>query len=661
MTNNLINIGLSGLNAAAWGLNATGQNISNLTTPGYSRVRPVYQETPGNHTASGYMPQGVTTSSVQRVYSDFLNREMNNALAKNSSLATYYALATELSNYVGNPVEGFGKAMTGYFNGLQSVANSPATIAARQSTMSAAQMLADQVHAAASQYDQLRVSTNMQIAATVADINNYAKQIAQLNSEIAIAGAKGQPPNDLLDRRDLAISRLSELIGGQVVEGADGVSVYMAGGQPLVQGSNRYELVAVSSPSDPTELSVAWLGRAGADPKQAPVDLADSTIQDGTLGGLFKFRRETLDPAQARLGAIAVSFAEQVNRQNTLGLDLNGRQGGDLFAYGAPTTYANSRNVGGAQLNVTFADGVKPPVGDYALAFDGTTYTLSDRVTGSVVGTATGMPASINGMNFDLNGTMAPGDSFTVLPTRGVLNGFGLATTDPSAIAAASPVLGGRGANNMGSGKLTASVSGPNFAIPDPPVTITFQSTPAPGQLAGFPVGSTVTIDGTPPTSIDITSADTPVPYDPSKGIKLSVSSVAPGGLSDVRIELSGKPADGDTFTIASNAGGQADGSNALALANLLNAKAFTTGTTLTGAFADYVNTVGNTADQLKAAANVQNSVLSQVVAAQQSVSGVNRDEEAANLMYFQQLYQANSKVIQMASTMFDTVLGIFR
>jgi flagellar hook-associated protein 1 FlgK len=271
------------------------------------------------------------------------------------------------------------------------------------------------------------------------------------------------------------------------------------------------------------------------------------------------------------------------------------------------------------------------------------------------------MPATMNGMKFELSGAMAAGDSFTVLPTRGVLNSFGLATTDGAAIAAASPVAGDASTTNSGSGKLVAGATSSDYSIPASPTTLKFMSSPEPGQLTGFPIGSTVTIDGTPPTSIEITDADTPVPYDPTKGVSLTISGSTPGGMNGVNLELSGKPANGDTFTVQRNTGASGDGSNALALANILKARDFNDGISLTSGFSNYVNSVGNTTNQLKSAAAAQNAVVQQAGSAQQSVSGVNINEEAASLMYYQQLYQANSKVIQAASTMFDTVLGIFR
>ena len=161
-------------------------------------------------------------------------------------------------------------------------------------------------------------------------------------------------------------------------------------------------------------------------------------------------------------------------------------------------------------------------------------------------------------------------------------------------------------------------------------------------------------------SNVDVTLADSSVvtagqtiPYDASKGLTVTSNGVS--------ATISGAPSDKDEFDITPNKGGTSDGSNALAMANLVSAKSMNSGTdTLTSSYANYVNQIGNDTNQMKSASTSQTALLTQVTTAQQSVSGVNLNEEAANLMQYQQLYQANSKVIQTASTLFQTLLGIF-
>ncbi|MFM0021790.1 flagellar hook-associated protein FlgK [Paraburkholderia azotifigens] len=656
MSSNLFSIGLSGLNAAQWGLTTTGQNISNQATPGYSVERPVYSESSGQYTGSGYLGSGVSTTTIQRQYSQYLTTELNNAQSQSGSLNTYYNLIAQLNNMVGNPTSGISSAITSYFTGMQNVANDASNPAMRQSAISTAQSLADQINAAGDQYDQLRTSVNTQIGDTVKQINTYSAQIAQLNSQIQSLSAQGQPPNQLLDQRDLAVSNLSQLVGVQVVQGDSGYSVFMGNGQPLVVADKSFNLTTVTSPSDPTETAVAYAGLASQAGTTTPQILPDSVQLGGQIGGLMTFRSQTLDPAEAQLGAIATSFAAQVNAQNSLGIDLNGNKGGALFTVGNPTIFANLKNTGGATLGASLSNPSQPVSGDYTLSYDGSNYTLTNRDTGQVVGQAANLTNPIGGMQFSLSGTMNPGDSFTVEPTRGALNGFGLTTSDGAAIAASSPVLVSKGSSNTGTSTVTQGTVSAGYTLPNTTTTLTYDSTT--GSISGFPVGSTVTIAGTPPTSYNITAATPNVPYNPAMGASMTITGST---INNVSLQITGSPANGDTFTIAPNPAGGKDGRNAQSISNLVTAKSMGNGTlTLTDSYANYVNDIGNQTNQIQASSKSQTSLVTQITTAQQSISGVNINEEAANLLQYQQLYQANSKVIQTAQTLFQTILGIF-
>ncbi len=505
----------------------------------------------------------------------------------------------------------------------------------------------------------MRQSVNTSLADTVTQVNNLTKQIAQLNTQIAAASASGQPPNQLLDARDQAVSSLTQLVGVNVVQQNGSFTVVLANGQPLVSGNQSYSLTTVTSPDDPSELAIGYQQPSAANPSTLITQvLPDSLITGGTLGGLVGFRSQTLDPAEAQLGAIATSFAAQVNGQNELGLDQKGNPGGALFQVAPPNVIANKNNTGTETLTAALSDPAAAPAGDFKLSFDGTNYTVTNTTTGQVVGTSTTPPTAANpigGLALTLSGPMTAGDSFTIQPTRGALNSFGLTTTDGSAIAAASPAIASAGSANTGGGKIQINAASPGFSITSS-MNLTFNS--ATGTLSGFPAGTTVTVNTTPPTTVTIGATTDPVPYDPANGSTFTINSTAtpPTSPNGISFSLSGKPANGDTFTIAPNTGGSNDGSNANAISNLVSSTALS-GTTLTNSYANYVNTIGNTTSQLNAAATAQTTLVSQITSQQQSVSGVNIDEEATNLLQFQQLYQANSKVIQTAESLFQTLI----
>ncbi|SAK42407.1 flagellar hook-associated protein FlgK [Caballeronia arationis] len=644
MSNNIFNIGVSGLNAAQWGLTTTGQNISNAATPGYSLEKVSYQEASGQYTGSGYLGSGVQTATVTRSYSQYLTTQLNNTTSTSSAASTYYSLISQLNNLVGDPTKGISAGISSYFTGMQSVASSPSSTSARQVLVSSAQTLADQITTAGTQYDQLRQSVNTQLTSAVTQINSYTQQIADLNKQINIASAQGQPPNQLLDQRDLAVQNLSSMVGVQVVQTDGNYNVYIGNGQPLVVGAKQYGLQAVTSASDPSELAIAFKSSDGSAQTLAQTQyVSESALSGGVVGGLLDFRSQTLDPAQAQLGAIATSFAAQLNQQNELGIDLTGNKGGALFTAGSPTIYANARNTGTADVGVSFADDTQPTTGDYTLSFDGSKYTLADRATGTAVGSFSSPATSgtINGLKISVSGAMNAGDSFTIQPTRAALDNFALSNSSPSAVAAASPVLTSAATGNAGS----ASISSPKVVAgyTASAINLTYDS------AAG---GFTSNVDVTLPDSTVMTAGQT-IPYDSSKGLTVTSNGVT--------ATITGKPADNDEFDVTPNAGGTSDGSNALAMSNLITTKSMNGGTdTLTSSYANYVNQIGNDTNQLKSSSTAQTALLNQATSAQQAVSGVNLNEEAANLMQYQQLYQANSKVIQTASSLFQTLLGIF-
>ncbi|WP_233865202.1 flagellar hook-associated protein FlgK [Paraburkholderia adhaesiva] len=672
MTTNIFSIGLSGLQAANLGIATSSENISNSTTAGYTVESPVYAEANGQNMGSGYLGNGVSTTTIQRAYSQYLTTQLNNATSTNSSLTASQTLAQQLANLVGSPTSGIATSISGFFSGLQNVANAPADTAVRQTALSDAQTLADQLNSAGQQYDAMRTSVNTQITEAVTQVNTYSKQIAQLNAQITAASSSGQQPLQLEDQRDQAVANLAQLVGVQVVQNSGGYSVFLGNGQPLVVSTQNYNLTTGPSNTNPADLQVEWAGQPGS--TAAPQQLGSAAIQGGTLGGLTSFLTQTLDPAEAQLGAIATSFAAQVNGQNALGINLAGASGTALFNVNSALVSGYANNTGNAVVTATLTNPTTPTTDNYSLSYNAGTYTLTDVTTNTVAGTTTTAPSAATpfvagGLSITTtSGTMNNGDAYSIEPTMGALNGFSVATTNPADIAAASPVLVSAGTANAGTGTVTQGTVTAGYAVPTTPLKLTYTAPAAGtiGTLSGFPVGTvvTVTVPGQPATSTTIAAGPpvTSVNYDSSTGGTISIADpTGTTGLNNVSFTMSGAPANNDTFTIAANTSGTQDGRNALAISNLTSSTVLNGTTTLTNAYANYVNSIGNTATLLQASSTSQQSLVTQLTSQQQSVQGVNLDEEAAKLMQYQQLYQANSKVIQTAASLFQTLIGIFQ
>jgi flagellar hook-associated protein 1 FlgK len=310
--------------------------------------------------------------------------------------------------------------------------------------------------------------------------------------------------------------------------------------------------------------------------------------------------------------------------------------------------FSHAKNAGNMVLGASVTDTSQLSTSDYSVQVKdvaGTlTYTVTRLSDKQVMGDYTAFPASFDGVSLSVaSGTAQAGDSFLVQPTRTGARDMDVLVRETAKVAAASPV------GNKGTGALSPAVVNANYLAAPLAATVTLAYDAGGNTLSGFPATSPVTVtlaDGTSTTY----AAGTAVPY--TAGAAIS--------FDGIEVKLTGAPAQGDTFTIGKNVAGVSDGSNALKLGALQRKNAMDGGTsTFNGAFAKLVSEVGNRSMEIRVATQTQDSVTGQIRASRDSISGVNQDEETANLLMYQQMYQANAKVIQTASTMFDAILGI--
>lgn len=642
MSNNMFYTGLSGLNAAQAALVTTGHNTANVNTPGYSRQAAQLSSGGGIYSPSvGFFGSGVRVGDVTRSYDQYLVSQLNQAQSLNQSLTTYHTQISQIDNLLADQKAGLAPQLQSLFTNIQAVANTPADPAARQQLISSAQATANQFRSMDQYLTGLNGSVNDQIAGSVEQINTYAEQIASLNKQVAMLSnaTGGQAPNDLLDQRDQLVNELGQLIGTKlVVQDGGQYNIFIGNGQTLVLGDRATRLAAVASSGDPTRAVVAVVNAAGN-----AVQLQDSMLGGGgSLGGLLQFRSETLAPAQNSLGRMAIALADTFNAQQNLGIDLTGALGSDFFSQASPAVLLNSKNTGNLVLTPSFSDSNQLTTSDYRLDVTaGPAYTLTRLSDNQAIPLAAGFPGAapadtttFDGVTLTLaSGAAAPGDSFLIQPTRTGARDLSVLLSDPARVAAASPIVTGNTAGNQGSGAISAGKVDAAYLATPLAATVTLTYNSFTNQLSGFPDGST-----------------------------LSYNAGAAFTFDGISVSISGAPLNGDTFTIEKNSGGVSDGRNALLLGALQNKKTMGNGSaSLNDAYAQLVSSVGNKARQIQIAGTAQTSLTTQIRSAQQSVSGVNQDEETANLLMFQQMYQANAKVIQTASTMFDAVLGISR
>lgn len=677
-TSGLIGTGITGLMAAQIGLQTTEHNITNANTVGFSRQRSSQASNLGLSTGAGFIGMGAHVSTVERLYSRFLTEQVNRSQSGSSQLETYHQQISQIDNLLGDPASGLSPELQRFFTSVQQVADNPADLPSRQAMIASAQSLSTRYIAIGDQLAQMARAVDGQIASTVSGINAYAEQIASLNQRIIVAQAPtGQPANDLLDSRDQLITDLNKLVKTRTTTNTDGsYNVFVGNGQQLVVGVQVMAMTTQPSSNDQSRLAVGLKTATGTQ------EMPESLLDGGVLGGLLAFRRESLLPASNELGRGAASLALTFNAQSALGQDLLGQSQlsatpntftPNIFSVAGPQVLASMQNPAGSPVvSAAFID-PPPHNGNFYTDLTGSDYRLFTSAGGVTLTRLTDDKqwsgadlAAINaqlasepqGFTLSSSAALVAGSSYLIQPTRNALQTLQVnpaVAIDPRLITAAGPLTASASASNLGSAKVSTGNVGPGYplAAATLPITLTFQN----GQLRNFPVGAQVSIDGGTPVTIAALT-DT-VAYTSGATITLvgSTTATPPVGFT---FSITGTPNTGDTFVIARNTGATADSRNALALAQLQTQDTLSgKSATFQEEYARLINATGNKARQVAVSSEAQQALLAQSQATRDSFSGVNLDEEAANLIRYQQAYQASAKALQVGSTLFDTILQV--
>lgn len=646
MTSSILNIGKSALAAAQVGISTTGHNIANASTPGYSRQVVVQAAAQAQNYGYGYVGQGAEVAAVTRVYNDILAAQEIKSQATSAGVDVYKTQMSAINNMLSDPTAGLNPAMSDFFGSVQDLSANPSDTATRQSTLSFAQSLANRFQSTSSRLNEIRDGINTQLTSSIGLVNTYAKQIANLNDVIEKAvNADGKIPNDLLDQRDQLVLELSKQIKTTVVpQGQGSYNVFVGNGMPMVVGKDTFTLAPAASPTDPSRVEVAYISN------NKTTVLGLNSLPGGMIGGLIQFRSESLDSIQNQVGQLAAVVAETFNAQHMQGFDKTGNLGGALFSIPAPAVNAHSDNTGTAIVASAIVDARALTTSNYRLQYDGSQFTIT-RLSDAASLTFAALPATVDGLSFSqTSGTMQAGDSYLIQPTQNIATTFKVAITDANKLAVGGQALSATASvTNTGSGVMSSPVVNSSYAASPltSPLSITYNTVPSPGLsfVPNKPV--TVTVGSTSTTY----AAGTLVPYTSGATITVAGSSFT----------LSGTLNNGDQYTLSpSTATGPGDNRNGLLLAGLQSQKTLNGSTiSYSDAFGQMVNSVGNKTRELNILSTAETQVLEQLTSAMQSESGVNLDEEATNLIRYQQAYQAAGKMMQIASQLFDVLLQL--
>ena len=638
----LMSLGVRAMAANYAAMQTTGHNIANANTAGYSRQQAILATSQGQFTGAGFFGRGVDVVSVSRSHNEFLTRESANSQSLAAMDATRLTQLQRLENIFRTGESGLGHAATELFNAMVDLSSRPTDLATRQVVLARASDMAARFSEAGVTLDQTQAAVTADLKSTVAEVNQLTKSVAAANQRIAALRGSGQPANDVLDERDRLISQLSERIQITRIEADDGtVGLFIAGGQRLVLGGSATDMLVVASDVDPSRSALAM--REGTAARR----IDDAGLGGGSMAGMLRFQNSDLVQARNLVGQLAAAVGGAVNMQQQRGLSLQQPIGSTtaqpMFALGPQQALPQSGNARDPNTNLpiasvalTITDPAALVASDYDLRESATTPGSWDlrRLSDGLVRPVNSGDV-VDGMQIDITGAQ-PGDRFLLQPVARAANGMRALLSSPLDIAAASPLMATAAAGNTGTaatGELVVTASPLPFAGSSEQLQF-YRLTPPVNGMDYEYVSS-------------ITGAATPW--------RTGMPVVGANGYT---LQLSGVPGDGDVINVTPTPAASLASNNGNARALLaLRDGLIVGGRTMTDSWSQSLADIGVRVQSAESSASISAAVATQAEQVRSGQDGVNLDEEAARLIQFQQSYQAAAKVLQVAQSLFDTLL----
>ncbi|WP_018871214.1 flagellar hook-associated protein FlgK [Thioalkalivibrio sp. ALgr3] len=630
-----LNIGTSGLLAYQRAIGTTSNNIANASTEGYSRQDTSLANRPPQFLGGNFQGQGVQVDNVRRISDEFVNRQLTDATTTAAGAETRVQIANRIDDLLADESSGLQPVLDSYFDAAQDVSSDPTSSSAREVFRTEAESLVERLGSIDSRLQEQRDIVNGQIETGVQEVNDLAESLADVNRAI-VSGSTQASPNDLLDQRDRLVNELAEKVDVRTVEQDDGaLNVFVGNGQSLVLGGDARELRAEALSGDPDQLDIGV-------PSGDGTASISRFIQGGELGALLETRGGLIDEAQNTLGQIAHSLGDSFNQQNQLGLDLNGEQGGPIFSLGEPQVWGAGDPKPGTNPEVSIEDASALTTDDYRLLRDddgeyevrraSDNRVLDDFEIDDGVLRIDGLAVDLS----ELEGDDSTGE-WLIQPTRTGVGQMDVLMEDGDELAAAAALRAEEGAENVGSAQVS------EIAATDPD--------PDGEAFDGSIDGLEITFDGDE--------------FVRSDGEELETEEVDDGVYrltgDGWEMEIRGTPEEDDSFQVFTNENREGDNRNMKAMNELAEADQVEGRRNFGDAYNSLIASVGTQTRQAQVAEESASAQLDQAREQRESVSGVNLDEEAADLLRYQQAYQASAQVIQIGNSLFDSLLGAVR
>jgi flagellar hook-associated protein 1 FlgK len=686
MSFNLLNIANSGIRANTELLQTTSKNIANVNTQGYVRERTEHATMINNQVGRG---------ETYRLLNQFAQQQLNRDTSNKSFFDQFVVESNRVDTLFTEESNSLSTSINSLFNNVQEALNQPSSSVARSLVMSDAQNLVNQMDRLSGIVLEQKNVVNQQLDIFTDEANGLIQKIGTLNQDIAAVNGTNNAADasSTFNERDKAIRDLSALIDIETLDGPNGEKlVFMGTGEAVVMQNGGFNLFSTTGNPDPNFKELKLDVNGG---KAVPLEVDTSKLK-GKIGGLLAFRDDILVPAQNQIGQMGLALADAFNEQNKLGMDASGKLGGDIFNIPTVSAYVYQANTGSATMTATVeaGKGSELPASDFLITYTGNPNEVSIQPIdnkGEFIGDAAiaiipannvidaddiqlatpgdpnatpPQPATVEdsfGLKLEINGTGNPGDQFQIKLNSDSASSITLATGRGEDLALASPIRTANSIDNVGTATISAgevtNITSDGFTSDLLALTNGSISLVKTGNLNEYQISdgnnAATTIIIPPPGNNVLSQAGTP--------------------YSDYGFDfdIEGTPATGDTFTLEFNKGGFDDNRNGQKLAelqngdlvrqNLVAGASADNHKTFNQAYAGLVSEIGVVTSQAKTNGEAFDALAQQSEAWYESLSGVNLDEEAANLLRFQQSYAASAQVLSAARSIFDTLLSAAR
>ncbi|MBH0020583.1 flagellar hook-associated protein FlgK [Pseudoalteromonas sp. SWXJ133] len=668
MSFNLLNIANSGIRASSDLLQTTSKNIANVNTEGYVRERTEHTTMIDNQVGRG---------ETYRLLNEFAQKQLNRDTSNKTFFDQFESEANRIDTLFSQESNSVSTSLNSFFNNVQEALNQPSSSVARSLVMSDAENLLDQMDRLSGIVVEQKRVVDEQLQIFSTEANTLIENISSLNQEIVgINGTNSaSDASSAYNERDKAIRNLSELIDIETLDGPNGEKlVFMGTGEAVVMQNGTFNLFSMSADPDPNFQELRLDVNGG---KAVPLDVDASKLK-GKIGGLLAFRDDILIPTQNQLGQMGLAIADSFNQQNHLGMDASGQLGGDIFEIPSVGGFPYQNNTGTASITATVEPGMgsELPASDFIITYTANPNEVSIQpidnkgeplgnpslanVVAGVIDSSTVVSGESFGLQISVVGAGNAGDQFQVKLNSGAAGNISLLTGRGEDLALASPVRTAADGDNTG----TASISAGEVSD-----VTTGSFTTSPLALANGPINIVKTANPDEYIISDNINTTTVTIIPPANNLLNQAGGAFATYGFDFNIE--GTPAAGDSFTLEFNEGGFDDNRNGLKLAELQNGdlvrQNVVTSTsadnhkTFNQAYAGLVTEIGVVTSQARTNGAAFDALAEQSEAWYESLSGVNLDEEAANLLRFQQSYAASAQVLSAARSIFETLLSAAR